>query len=183
MEDGHAFDLQTDASGRQGSSGFYHSCFRTFIVLSRSILYAFIIFMPNPDKYVIHHFSTILRDWQGFIQQPGFSRRISSPSGKGFHQLFQFFPQISQLFGLERVLGLLQNLDGIFQSLLQEGQPGAGPHAADILIVPAERKGLGQVLQIPQRIDQVLKRDRQETIHRCRRPRQTQFRRGRLDLP
>jgi hypothetical protein len=40
---GYAFDLQTDGSGRQGSSGFHHSFFRGLIVLSRIILYAFII--------------------------------------------------------------------------------------------------------------------------------------------
>jgi hypothetical protein len=67
MENGHAFDLQTDGSGRQGSSGFYHSFFRTLIVLSRILLYAFIMLMTFFEKYVIHHFSKVLRDGQGRI--------------------------------------------------------------------------------------------------------------------
>jgi hypothetical protein len=62
MENGHAFDLQTDGSARQGSSVFCHSFFRTLIVLSQIILYALIIFMTFFEKYVIDHFSTVLRD-------------------------------------------------------------------------------------------------------------------------
>jgi hypothetical protein len=47
---GHAFDLQTDGSARQGSSGFYHSFFKGLIVLFRPILYHFIILRLFPDN-------------------------------------------------------------------------------------------------------------------------------------
>jgi hypothetical protein len=47
---GYAFDLQSCGSGRQGSSGFYDSFFRGLIVLSRIILYAFIIFGSFPNQ-------------------------------------------------------------------------------------------------------------------------------------
>jgi hypothetical protein len=69
---GYAFDLQTNGTGRQGSSDFYHSFFKGLIVFSRILLYAFIIFGSSPNQ-LIEYFMEI-------CQGPG--RKVPAPSGR-----------------------------------------------------------------------------------------------------
>jgi hypothetical protein len=52
---GYAFDLQTNGTGRQGSSDFYHSFFKGLIVFSRILLYAFIIFDDLVRSHLERH--------------------------------------------------------------------------------------------------------------------------------